>query len=162
MSRRQKPERRILGDLAIQHRDELVQTRRVIEACVQILEQTLGDVPIHVEFVDAPQQERLMHHCREKTVCRMVTRNIQNSDACLLLAPFQMISRITLDSASLMSRFMSRLVAGRTARRNLLRSSTKLFGSSAFHRFFLPLLTALRIHRERVALPDPLKLFVPP
>ena len=61
----QESKRGVLRDFAVNHRDELVPARRVIEPHIEVFKEPSRDVAEHVELVERPQEERLMQHCRE-------------------------------------------------------------------------------------------------
>src|SRR5262245_7454783 len=87
----EKPERGVFRDLAVDHRHELVQARGMVEPRIEILEQALGDVAVHVELVDGAQQERLMHHRGKQAIGCMMAGDVENGDARLSLAALQML-----------------------------------------------------------------------
>src|SRR4029079_3300340 len=77
----QEPEAGVLGDLAVDHRDELVVARRLVEPRVEALEQPLRDLAEHAELVERTEQERLMEHRREQGIGRLMSRDVDQRDA---------------------------------------------------------------------------------
>src|SRR5713226_2686345 len=88
----QKPEPGILRDLPVNHGDELVLTRRLVEPRVEVLEQPSRYLPEHVQFVDRPEEKGLMQHCGEERIGHTVSGDIEHGDPGHLLATVQVLN----------------------------------------------------------------------
>ena len=77
---REEPEPRVLGDLSVDHRHELVRARRLVEPRVQVLEEPARDLAVGVQLVDRPEQERLVEHRRDERVGDAMARDVENRD----------------------------------------------------------------------------------
>src|SRR5690349_8154924 len=60
-----------------------------MEAVVEILEQPLGDVPAHLQFIQGSQQECLVQHRGQYGIGSLMSRNVNNPDARHLLTSFK-------------------------------------------------------------------------
>src|SRR5262245_56367538 len=80
MRSRKKPKRRVVGDLAINHRDEFRPAGRVVKARVQILKQTACDLSEYFEFIKRAEQKSLMEHCRKQRVCNLMPGHVHDCD----------------------------------------------------------------------------------
>ena len=77
---RKKTECAVFGNLAINHRDKLVQARRIVEPRVDIFEQAFCNLSEHVDFVDGAEKKGLVQHRRQQRIGSMVPGHIQNHD----------------------------------------------------------------------------------
>ena len=78
---RKEPERPLRGNLPVEKRHELVSAGRAVQPRVQVLEQPGRDLPIAVELVQRPEQERLVNHGRQQRVGHLVPRRVEHGDA---------------------------------------------------------------------------------
>src|SRR4030095_11871373 len=81
MRSRKKPKRRVVGDLAINHRDEFGPAGRLVKARVEILKQTPGDLSEYFEFIKRAQQKSLMEHSRKKRVDDLMPGHVHHCNA---------------------------------------------------------------------------------
>ena len=80
MTRRNKTETTIVPDLSVDHGQELVDTRRPVEALVDVLEQLGGDLAEPIELVVDTEQECLMQHCGDKGVGDAVSGDVREQN----------------------------------------------------------------------------------
>ena len=78
MRGRDETELCVFGNLAVDHRDVFVRSRRLIETRVEVLEQPARDRAELVEFVDRAQQKRLVQHRRHEGVGDLVARHVDH------------------------------------------------------------------------------------
>ncbi len=90
----EKAERGVLGDLAVDHRHVLVRARGLIEPRVQVLEQPARDLSIAIQFVDRPQQKRLVQHCGQQRVGHLVTGHVHDRDPRFVLATLEVVGDV--------------------------------------------------------------------
>ena len=94
MPGRQEAKLRIVRDLAVDQRHELVRARGLIEPGVEVLEQSPGDLAVAVQLVDRAEQKRLVEHRRQQCVRHAMTRDVDQRDTTFVLAALQVFNNI--------------------------------------------------------------------
>ena len=75
---------------------------RIVEPCIQVLEQPSRHASEHVQFIDQAQEKGLVEHRRDERVRHPMPRDIQDGDAAHRLATLQILDDVeppVLDAA---------------------------------------------------------------